>query len=103
MICHTEMPAPRATTSSIRRDRLKKQAIAPISTLNGNSRSMIWGTRHSDISTSIEAGRIGRVGGPPHQVDVVDEQDQNENADEHRRDRRRRNDRQNSATAFATP
>ena len=27
MICHTEMPAPRATTSSIRRDRLKKQVI----------------------------------------------------------------------------
>ena len=45
MICQTEIPAPRATTSSMRRDRLKKHAIAPISTLNGNSRSMSCGTR----------------------------------------------------------
>ena len=59
MICHTEMPAPRATTSSIRRDRLKKQVIAPISTLNGNRRSMIWGTRKNDTITSIEAWALG--------------------------------------------
>ena len=59
MICHTEMPAPRAITSSIRRDRLKKQVIAPISTLNGNRRSMICGTRKNDTSTSIEACALG--------------------------------------------
>ncbi len=45
MNCQAETPAARATTSSSRRDRFRKQNIAATSTANGRTRSVMNGTR----------------------------------------------------------
>ncbi len=45
MNCQAETPAARATTSSSRRDRFKKQNMAATRTANGSTRSVMNGTR----------------------------------------------------------
>ena len=45
MNCQAETPAARATTSSSRRDRLRKQNMAATRTANGSTRSVMNGTR----------------------------------------------------------
>ena len=57
--CQADMPAARETTSSSRRDKPRKQDMAPISTQNGRMRSAICGTRNSEILATVRAETFG--------------------------------------------
>ena len=81
--CQADIPAARDTTSSSRRDRPRKQDIAPISTQNGRIRSPICGTRNSEIFATSNADTFGIVADAPHLLDVVEQDDQCEDAQQH--------------------
>ena len=87
MNCQADIPAARETTSSSRRDRPRKQDIAPISTQNGRIRSPICGTRNSEILATSNAETFGIVADAPHLLDVVEQDDQREDAQQHRHQR----------------
>ena len=57
--CQADIPAARDTTSSSRRDKPRKQDIAPIRTQNGRIRSPICGTRNNDILATSSAETFG--------------------------------------------
>ena len=64
--------------------------MAPIRTQNGRMRSAICGTRNSEILATSSADTFGTSAGAAHQLDVVDQHDQRENADEHHQHRARK-------------
>ena len=82
--CQADIPAARETTSSSRRDRPRKHDIAPISTQNGRIRSAICGTRNSEIFATSRAETFGTSRHAPHLLDVVEQDDQREHAQQHR-------------------
>ena len=82
--CQADIPAARDTTSSSRRDRPRKHDIAPISTQNGRIRSPICGTRNSEIFATSQRGYLWNVADAPHLLDVVEQDDQREHAQQHR-------------------
>jgi len=76
-------PPHETTTSSSRRDRPRKQDIAPISTQNGRIRSPICGTRKQRNLCDQQRGYLWIVAEPPHLLDVVEQDDQCEDAQQH--------------------
>ena len=87
MNCQADMPAARATTSSSRRDRFEV----------ARHRADQHAERHDalgDLRHAVERGLghqqrrdIRDVAGAPHHLDIVEQRDQRENADEHQQHR----------------
>ena len=72
------------TTSSSRRDRPRKQDIAPISTQNGRMRSVDLRHAKQRNLRDEQRGDFGTSPGAPHHLDVVDQGHQREDAKQHR-------------------
>ena len=61
--------------------------MAPISTQNGRIRSVTCGTRKNEVLATSSAETLRDVARAAHQLDVVEQRDQHENADEHQQHR----------------